>query len=134
MSIQWGIVIVTVLMPFAAVAGLLWVTRVFAERREARVARQIMLTDAIHRELGAVAAPEVQRSWTRGWIVSVRLPLARAHTVGAVTRITHDLFRRLDRQDPPRLLVVLIPQEIRSGHRARTMGSPRVAARLGRVA
>jgi hypothetical protein len=134
MSIQWGIVIVTALMPFAAVVGLLWVTRGIAARREARVARQIMLTDAIHRELGAVAAPEVRRSWTRGWIVSMRLPLTRVHTVGAVTRITHDLFRRLDRQDPPRLLLVLTPQEIRHGHRARAMGSPRVAARLGRAA
>jgi hypothetical protein len=134
MSGHWGIVMVTALMPFAAVVGLLWVTRVFAEQREARVARQIMLTDAIHRELGAVAAPEVQRSWMRGWIVSMRLPLTRAHTVGAVTRITHDLFRRLDGQDPPRLLLVLIPQEIRHGQRARATGSPRVAARLGRAA
>ncbi len=34
-------------------------------RREERVARQIALTDAIHRELGAVAAPDVTRSLTR---------------------------------------------------------------------
>jgi hypothetical protein len=134
MSIQWGIVIVAALLPFAAVAGLLWLARVIRERRDAAVARQIMLTDAIHRELGAAAAPEVRRSWTRGWIVSVRLPLHREGTVGAITRITHDLFRRLDREDPPRLRLVLIPQELRPRDRARITGSPRSADRLSRAA
>lgn len=134
MSLQWGIVTAAVLLPFAAVAGLLWLARVIREKRDVAVARQIMLTDAIHRELGAAAAPEVRRSWTGGWIVSVRLPFHREKTVGAVTRITHDVFRRLDRQDPPRLRLVLIPQELRPGHQARTIGSPRFGARLGRAA
>lgn len=134
MSLQWGIVTAAALLPFVAVAALLWLARVIREKREAAVARQIMLTDAIHRELGAVAAPEVQRSWTGRWIVSVRLPLHRDRTVGAVTRLTHDLFRRLDRQDPPRLRLVLIPHELRPDHRARTIGSPRFGARNDRAA
>jgi hypothetical protein len=134
MNTQWWLVTVMAVLPFAAVMTLLWLARVIGERREAGVTRQIMLTDAIHRELGAVAAPEVTRSWARGWIVSVRLPFHRADPVGAITRITHDLFRRLDREDLPRLRLVLIPRELRPGDRARMSGSSRFAVRLGRAA
>ncbi|MGH7373966.1 MAG: hypothetical protein ACREJY_07045, partial [Candidatus Rokuibacteriota bacterium] len=107
MSAHPGIAIVTTLLPFLAVAGLLWLTGQIRGRREACIARQIALTDAIHRELGAAAAPEVRRGRSREWIVSVRVPLHREETVGAITRITHDVFRRLEREDPPRLRVVL---------------------------
>jgi len=134
MSIQDGIVVVAALLPFAAVVGLLWLARVIRDKRDAGIARQIVLTDAIHRELGAVAAPVVQRSWRRGWTVWVRLPLHREDTVGVITRITHDLFRRLDRQDPPALRLVLIPQELRPWDRARRTGSYRTADRLSRAA
>src|SRR5713226_3908445 len=103
MNMPPEIVIVTTLLPFLAVAGLLWLAGQIRERREACIARQIALTDAIHRELGAAAAPEVRRSRSREWIVSVRVPLDREETVGAITRITHDVFRRLEREDPPRL-------------------------------
>jgi hypothetical protein len=57
MSIQGTIVVVAALLPFAAVVGLLWLARMIREKRDADGARQIILTDAIHRELGAVAAP-----------------------------------------------------------------------------
>jgi hypothetical protein len=92
-----------------------------------------MLTDAIHRELGAAAAPEVRRSWTRGWVVSVRLPLDREGTVSAITRITHDLFRRLDREDSPRFRLVLSPQEL-PWDRVKMTGPRRAADRLSRAA
>jgi hypothetical protein len=134
MSIQWGIAMVMALVPFVAVVGLLWLTRVIREKREAGVARQIALTDTIHRELGAAVAPVVKRSWTRGWIVSVRVPLHREGMVGTITRITHDLFSRLDRHDPPRLRLVLIPRELRAWDRAQMIESPRPATRLSRVA
>jgi hypothetical protein len=134
MSIQWGIAMAMMAVPFALVMGLLWLARVIREKREAGVVRQIALTDAIHRELGAAAAPVVTRSWTRGWIVSVRVPLHREDMVGAITRITRDLFSRLDGQDPPRLRLVLIPRELRPWDRAQMIGSPRFAARLRRAA
>lgn len=134
MSAHPGIAIVTTLLPFLAVAGLLWLTGRIRGRREACIARQIALTDAIHRELGAAAAPEVRRGRSREWIVSVRVPLHREETVGAITRITHDVFRRLEREDPPRLRVVLRPQESRPRARTVTMGSARTAGRLSRAA
>ncbi|MGH7299304.1 MAG: hypothetical protein ACREKQ_02990 [Candidatus Rokuibacteriota bacterium] len=134
MSVQTEIAMVIALMPFLAVWALLDLSRRLQRKREGRIARQIALTDAIHRELGAAAAPEVRRSWTRGWVVSVQLPLHREGTVGAIARITHDLFRRLDRQDPPRLRVMLIPQELGPWSRAKMIGSPRDASRLRRAA
>ncbi len=134
MSPHPGIAIVTMLLPFLALAGLLWLTGRIRTRREACIARQIALTDAIHRELGAAAAPEVWRGRSREWIVSVRVPLDREETVGAITRITHDLFRRLEREDPLRLRVVLRPQESRPRARTMTMGSTRATGRLSRAA
>jgi hypothetical protein len=134
MSAQSGIAIVTTLLPFLAVVGLLWLTGRIRMRREACIARQIVLTDAIHRELGAVAAPEVWRGRSREWIVSVRVPLHREETVGAITRITHDVFRGLEREDPLRLRMVLRPQESRPRARTMAMGSTRTAGRLSRAA
>ena len=98
------------------------------------MARQIALTDAIHRELGAAAAPEVRRSLTGEWTVSMRLPLHREGMVGVITRLTQDVFRRLDRQDPPRLRLVLIPQAVRPWQQGRVVDSTRPAGRLSRAA
>jgi hypothetical protein len=65
----------------------------------------------------------------------VRLPLHREAAVGAVTRLTQDLFPRLDRQDPPRLRLVLIPQTAaRPWQQGRVVDSTRAAGRLSRAA
>ncbi|HEY7250392.1 MAG TPA: hypothetical protein VIG37_07840 [Methylomirabilota bacterium] len=134
MSVDTEIAIMIALVPFLAVWGMLALSNRVARARSARVARQIALTEAIHRELGAVAAPEVRRGWTGYWTVSVRLPLQREGLVGAVGRITYDLFHRLDRQETPRVRLVLIPQEIRSLRRPLTLGSSRPGDRLSRAA
>jgi hypothetical protein len=134
MSVHPGIAVVMMLLPFLAVAGLVWLAGRIRGRREGCIARQIALTDAIHRELGAAAAPEVWRSRWGEWIVSVRVPLHREETVGAITRITHDVFRRLEREDPPRLRVVLRPQESHPGARSMPTGSTRAAGHLSRAA
>src|SRR4030095_2418221 len=112
MSLDMEIAIMIALVPFLAAWGLLafWSRVEFA--RNVRVARQIARTEAIHRELGAVAAPEVQRGWTGRWTVSVRLPLQREGLVGAISRITHDLFRRLAPAGAPRVGVPLVPAGI----------------------
>jgi len=134
MSVETEVTIMIAILPFLAVWGLLVLSRRVAVAREACVARQIALTDAIHRELGAVAAPEVRRSRSGTWIVSVRLPLEREALVGAIGRITHDLFRRLDRLDRPRLHMVLMPQDARVRPRSTPVGSPQATGRLSRAA
>ncbi|MFI5329055.1 MAG: hypothetical protein ACHQ7H_22680 [Candidatus Rokuibacteriota bacterium] len=134
MSLETETTIMIALLPFLAVWALLDLSRRVQRRREARVARQIALTDAIHRELGAAAAPEVTRSLTGEWTVSMRLPLHREGMVGVITRLTQDVFRRLDRQDPPRLRLILIPQAVRPWPRSRVADTTRGASRLSRAA
>ena len=134
MSVDTQIAIAMALIPFLVVWGLLALTSRLAAARSARVARQIALTDAIHRELGAVAAPDVRRTIGGAWIVSVRLPLQREGLVGALGRITHDVFRRLDRLETPRVQLVLIPQEVRPRQRPVTLGPGRTTDRLTRAA
>src|SRR5512137_975435 len=103
MSLGTETTIMIALIPFLAVWGLLALARARERRRGARVFRQIALTDAIHRELGAAAAPEVRQTWSGEWVVSVRVALSPEAIVGTIARIANDLFRRLDRQEPPRL-------------------------------
>ena len=134
MSLETETTVMIALLPFLAVWALLDLSRRVQRRRDERVARQIALTDAIHREMGAAAAPEVTRSWTGTWTVSVRLPLHRETMVGAVTRLTQDVFRRLDRQDPPRLRLVLIPRAIQPWRHGRVLDSTRAGGRLSRAA
>jgi hypothetical protein len=134
MSLERAATMVIVLIPVLAVWGLLALARRIQSRRERGIARQIALTDAIHRELGAAAAPEVRRTVGGEWIVSIRLPLQREDIVGAVTRLTHDLFRKLDRQDPPRLRVELVPREGRPVAGSMLSGGVLGAGGLRRVA
>jgi hypothetical protein len=111
MESQITLAIATAIVPFVAVGSLLWVSRRVAQRRAAGIARQIALTDALHREIGAAAAPLVRHSRLGGWTVSVAVPLEREDTVGAVVRIAHQVFSRLDRVDAPRVRIVLTPRE-----------------------
>jgi len=134
MSLETETTIMIALIPFLAIWGLLRLARAIERRRDTCVARQIALTDAIHRELGADAAPNVRRTWSGEWVVSMRLALAREGTVGTITRITSDLFRRLDGQDPPRLRVVLLPREPRPARRILATDSTRSTERLSRAA
>ena len=82
------------LTPFLVVIALLRFADFVSARREASNARQIALTDAIHRELGAVAAPVVSRRSGGGWLVSMAVPLDRPGTTAAIVRITERMFAR----------------------------------------
>jgi hypothetical protein len=67
---------VVLAVPMAAVTILLLAVDGLHRRREARIARQVAVTDAIHAELGAVVAPLLKRA-RRGW--RVELPMAPEH-------------------------------------------------------
>jgi hypothetical protein len=72
---------------------------VLAGRRQRRwedaIARQILLTDAIHRELGAVAAPSVSRV-RGGWEISIPAALDRPELIATLLRITEGMFPPAD--------------------------------------
>lgn len=88
-----GVTAVVVGPPLAIVLLLLLAARVQRSRDEA-AAQQIMLTDAIHRELGAVAAPFVRRPLRGPWQVTLALPFARPGLVAAVLAIVHRALAR----------------------------------------
>jgi hypothetical protein len=97
------------LLPFVAVIALLRVTAAVARRRDERVARQIALTDAIHRDLGAVAAPVVMRRFGGGWLVRMTAPLDRPGTTAALVQIAERQFAA--DAGTSRLRIVLAPAE-----------------------
>ena len=65
-------VIVVVGLPIVAVVGLLKLVDALHARRARVIARQIEVTDAIHREFGAIVAPVVSRA-RGGWRVTLAL-------------------------------------------------------------
>lgn len=113
------IILMTVLlglMPIAVVAGLLWIAEQRRRSADARVALQIRVTDAIHRELGAVAAPEVLSRAGGGWRVRMRVPAGRAGLVAPLVRIAETVM-----QDAPArpFEIVLLPS-LPAPHATRT--------------
>ena len=107
------VLVVVVLLALAA-----WRDRV----REAVVARQIRLTDAIAAELGAIVAPVVRKRLWGSWQIEMAVPLARPTTVGAVLAIAH-------RALPGRYEIVLTPQEPATRQTAKpVVAGPRLRA------
>jgi len=76
------------------------------------IARQIELTDAIHREVGALVAPWVMRRPGGAWRVRIAVPFERPAVVEAIVAVVRRTFTgRFD--------LVLTPQEnvVRRGPR-----------------
>jgi hypothetical protein len=89
-----AIVILTMFSPILVVVGLLSIAAWRDSRREAVVARQIRLTDAIARELGAIVAPVVTKAFGGPWRVAIHVPVGRPTTVSRIVAITHDTLTR----------------------------------------
>ncbi len=101
------VALVIVAIPFLAVSALLKLSERLQDRRELERDRQIELTDAIHWELGPVAAPVVRRRRGGGWRVSMAVPLDRSVEVAALVGLVAKHFGA----DPTaeRLEIVLKP-------------------------
>ena len=93
-------------VPFALVSALLGLVEQVQRRRNRVIARQIALTDAIHRDLGAIAAPIVERR-LGGWRVAMAVPFERPGTVAGLVRVTHRFFARQNDADDTELEIVL---------------------------
>jgi hypothetical protein len=115
---QTLLTVVGVTFPVVTVVALLLLVRRVERRRAAAVARQIELTDAIHRDLGAVVAPWVTRRSGGRWRVRIAVPFDRPAVVEAVLAIVHRTF-------PERFDLVLTPQEGTGYHRTRALPQAR---------
>ena len=96
--------------PLVMIAALLRLVDRTQRRRDARHARQIALTDAIHREMGAVAAPTVERRRGGGWVVRMMVPFDRPGVVAAILRVTDQVFGLSGTGDT--LQIVLTPRPV----------------------
>jgi len=111
-------IVIVVLVPAATVLALVTLARRVERGRTEAVTRQIQLTDAIHRELGAVVAPFVTRGRRGRWRVSMAVPLDRPALVGAVLDVVRGAF-------PGRFDLVLTPRESPARPEPREFGRAR---------
>jgi hypothetical protein len=81
-------------MPLAAILILLGVSQRVRQARERVIARQVMLTDAVHRHLGAVVAPVVRKRPGRRWQVLMAVPPEHIGLEGRLVDLAHDTFGR----------------------------------------
>ena len=107
MSTMLGAIFVAVIPP-VVIGALLRLSERVQRQRDARFARQIELTDAIHRELGAVAAPTVGKRRGGGLIVRMMVPLQQPELVAAILTVTDQVFARDDA--PQAMEIVLAPR------------------------
>ena len=88
--------ILVALIPPVAIAMLLRLAERAQRKHDERIARQIELTDAIHRELGAIVAPSVQKRRGGGLVVHMTVPFDRPELVATLLTVTKQVFSRHD--------------------------------------
>jgi hypothetical protein len=81
-------ILVVLLLPVGAVVAMLLGVEAWQRARDGVVARQIMLTDAVHAELGAVVSPVVDKRAFRPWRVTFAVGEGRARELGRLIAIT----------------------------------------------
>jgi len=84
------------LIPLVAIGMLLRLAERTQEKRDERIARQIEVTDAIHRELGAVVAPIVEKRRGGGLVVRMAVPFDHPELVATLLTVTDQVFSRHD--------------------------------------
>ena len=107
------IVLSTAAAPLLAIVGLFRLVGGIRGRRWRSIERQIALTDEIHRELGAAAAPFVRERARGGWQVRVAVPLDSPPTVAAIVGIIQAFFTARDGAAATALEIVLTPRAAR---------------------
>jgi hypothetical protein len=103
-------VIATTVVPLASVVVLLFLTTRRERARDARLACQVAVTDAIHRELGAVVAPTVRKPLWGSCQLVIAVPLERPAVVGRVLTLAHGALHRCGGIAGRRVEIVLIPR------------------------
>jgi hypothetical protein len=99
------------LIPILAVAALMELAGWLQRRRDAAIARQVALTDAIASELGAVVAPVVKRPLWGPWLIEIAVPFSRPATIARVLSIAHRVLCFAGRRAAGPYRIVLTPQE-----------------------
>jgi hypothetical protein len=109
MLITLGTVLTVLILPMAFVTALLLAAGWRERARERRLARQVLVTDAIDAELGPVVAPVVKRRFGGGWRVEVTVPFEEPVLIGRMVALARAAMLRTDPDTSP-LDVVLTTQ------------------------
>jgi hypothetical protein len=96
--------------PLVAILGLLWLAARLRRTAAQAAARQIALTNAVHRELGAVVSPTVSKRALGPWRVLIPVPFRQPEVLGRVVSIVHATFAGLDHGGASGVQIVLTPQ------------------------
>lgn len=80
-----------VTVPLVVLVGLLAIADQLHRRRLRVIARQVAVTDAIHREFGAVVAPVVSKRLGGPWTVIMALPPERWAMAGSLAAIAREV-------------------------------------------
>ena len=101
--------VLMVVSPMAAIV----IALVLVERRQRQrldaIARQIALTDAIHRQFGAVVAPTVERRLWGRWQVVIPVPLERAEIVPALLALARQAVPPCVQASPRAFRIIFTP-------------------------
>ena len=103
--------LIVVVGPILVVGPLLWLANRLERARHEVRARQAAVTDAIHRQLGAVVAPPVRKRLWGPWQILIPVPLGRPALVSRVLAIAQAALAPIDGTQPGRLQFVLVAQE-----------------------
>jgi hypothetical protein len=105
--IRFALAVVTTLSPMLVIALLLALADWRDRRRAMVVSRQVQLSDAIARELGAVVAPVVRKPLGGRWRIEMALPPGRPALVAHVVEIVRATMAAM--AGPSELVLVLAP-------------------------
>jgi hypothetical protein len=120
------VVLVASSLPLLALAGLLALAEWLERRRRRLILRQVALTDAIHREFGAIVAPVVEKRPWGPWRAVMALPPSRFAVAARLAAIALEVLGA-DDVTRQRVEVVLRPWEEDPNRSARHVGSVRAA-------
>ena len=116
---------------FALIGGPMVLTDWVRKRREAVIARQIALTDALDKRFGTIVAPVVTRPLFSPWEIRITVPLHRFPILARMLAALDEVFSGLEGPNPGsyRILLRVTPDV----QRAAGSGSP-VGMRLENLA
>lgn len=117
-------VAIVIALPFAALVAILTLADRRERARQRALQRQVAVTDAMHREFGALLAPVVRRRAGGRWQLRMAVPLEEPAVVGTALAIAH---RTLTAAEPCGRIddveMVLVPQEPAPSRPRATAGS-----------
>lgn len=105
-------IVAALAVPLLVLVGLLASADRLRRRRQRVIARQVAVTDAIHREFGAVVAPVVSKRLGGPWTVLMTLPPERWAMAGSLAAIAHQVVSTGDRRNGCVRVVLTPPKEL----------------------